>query len=184
MWTGSANYTAAVQLLDSLSAQLQLKLRDQDSEHLIFAPSSKHSGGGGNSCGDVAVCSVFNLTATPSDHQSQWIADQQLLVSAARIVCNSGETTITKVVVDLEAAVAAAAQQQETVWSQLAEISAAQQTFFMKNGELCFLFNLIVIVMYRLPVAVIYLFGYRIWDPQSIFESLIKKFLSLGSNFL
>ncbi len=111
MWTGSANYPAAVQLLDSLSAQLQLKLRDQE-DHLIFAASSQH-GGGGDSCGDVAVCSVFNLTATPSD-QSQWIADQQLLVSAAKIVCNSGETTITKVVVDLEAA-AAAAQHQETV---------------------------------------------------------------------
>jgi hypothetical protein len=123
--TGSAHYPAAVQLLDSLSAQLQLKLRDQE-EQLIFATSSEHGGG---SCGDVAICSVFNLTATPSD-QSQWIADQQLLVSAAKIVCNSGETTITKVVVDLEAA-AAADQQQETVWSQLAEISAAQQTFFL-----------------------------------------------------
>jgi hypothetical protein len=107
--TGSGNYTAAVQLLDSLSAQLQLKLRDQE-EQLIFAPSSQHGG----SCGDVAVCSVFNLTATPSDHQSRWIADQKLLVSAAKIVCGVGETTITKVVVDLEAA-AAAAQQQETV---------------------------------------------------------------------
>jgi hypothetical protein len=128
VWTGSVHwYPAAVQLLDSLSAQLQLKLSDQE-EQLIFAASSQHDGGG-SSCGDVAVCSVFNLTATPSDHQSQWIFDQQLLVSAAKIVCNSGETTITKVVVDLEAA-AAAAQQQETVWSQLAEISAAQQTFF------------------------------------------------------
>jgi hypothetical protein len=115
--TGSVHwYPAAVQLLDSLCAQLQLKLSDQE-EQLIFAASSQHGGGGG-SCGDVAVCSVFNLTATPSDHQSQWIADQQLLVSAAKIVCNSddggGETTITKVVVDLEAA-AAAAQQQETM---------------------------------------------------------------------
>ncbi len=107
--TGSVHYPAAVQLLDSLSAQLQLKLRDQE-EQLKFAASSQHGGG---SCGDVAVCSVFNLTATLSD-QSRWIADQQLLVSAAKIVCNSGETTITKVVVDLEAA-AAAAQQQETV---------------------------------------------------------------------
>ncbi len=107
--TGSFHwYPAAVQLLDSLSAQLQLK-----EEQLIFADSSQHGGGGG-SCGDVAVCSVFNLTATPSDHQSQWIADQKLLVSAAKIVCNSEERTITKVVVDLEAA-AAAAQQQETV---------------------------------------------------------------------
>lgn len=124
--TGSVHYPAAVQLLDSLSAQLQLK-----EEQLIFAASSQHDGGGG-SCGDVAVCSVFNLTATPSD-QSRWIADQQLLVSAAKIVCNigdsGGETTITKVVVDLETA-AAAAQQQETVWIQLAEISAGQQTFF------------------------------------------------------
>jgi mevalonate kinase len=108
---GSVHYPAAIQLLDSLSAQLQLKLSDQE-EHLIFTTSSQHDGGG-SSCGDVAVCSVFNLTATPSD-QSRWIADQQLLVSAAKIVCNSGETTITKVVVDLEAA-AAAAQQQETV---------------------------------------------------------------------
>jgi hypothetical protein len=115
-----------------LSAQLQLKLRGQE-EQLIFAASSQHGGG---SCGDVAVCSVFNLTAAPSDHQSRWIADHQLLVSAAKIVCNSdggGETTITKVVVDLEAAAAAAAQQQETVWSQLAEISAAQQTFFYEK---------------------------------------------------
>jgi hypothetical protein len=125
--TGSVHwYPAAVQLLDSLSAQLQLKLRDQE-EQLIFAASSQHGGGG--SCGDVAVCSVFNLTATPSDQSRRWIADQQLLVSAAKIVCNSGETTIMKVVVDLEAA--AAAQQLETVWSQLAEISAAQQTFFL-----------------------------------------------------
>jgi hypothetical protein len=107
--TGSFHYPAAVQLLDSLSAQLQLKLRDQE-EQLICTTSAEHGGG---SCGDVAVCSVFNLTAIPSD-QSQWIADQQLLVSAAKIVCNSGETTIAKVVVDLEAA-AAAAQQQETV---------------------------------------------------------------------
>jgi hypothetical protein len=107
--TGSAHYPAAIQLLDSLSAQLQLKLSDQE-EQLIFAASSQHGGG---SCGAVAVCSVFNLTATPSDHQSQWIADQQLLLSAAKIVCGGGETTITKVVVDLESAVAAAAQQQE-----------------------------------------------------------------------
>ncbi len=133
--TGSVHwYPAAVQLLDSLSAQLQLKLRRQE-EQLIFAPSSQHDGGG-DSCGDVAVCSFFNLTATPSD-QSQWIANQQLLVSAAKIVCDigdsGGETTITKVVVDLESAVAAAAQQQETVWSQLAEISAAQQTFFFEK---------------------------------------------------
>jgi hypothetical protein len=146
----SVHYPAAVQLLDSLSAQLQLKLSDQEEHHIFAGISSQHGGGGGSgggSCGDVAVCSVFNLTATPSDHQSQWIADQKLLVSAAKIVCNSGETTTTKVVVDLESAVAAAAQQQETV-EPTGRNFGCTADFLMKNGKLCFLIYLMVFVIY------------------------------------